>query len=691
MSKKTGRIIYLILSAVFLCIIGTVLYVGANKKLVHYYEIQSKDGLRIEDVQLLSNIPAIRNAYAIADKKTDSGESIQVHSINKNAVKLLEGRLPENDREILISRGLDISYKSGDFINLDNEKYKITGIFENNDDPFIICLPAAICDDSFTRIGVETVNNKGLEEILGKYIAERKQNLYDELTAENQDRINQSNDKYSLIKDVSSDELLTGKEKLNSAAELLADGETQIRDYEKQIADGKSELSIYEEKLAQGLEELNSGKTLLDNANREIENARKQLYDELAKNGYSLDDLNLAEQQIQEYEKQITDSEKELRDSQNLLNEGKVQLSNAKRQLDGGKSEIDYARVQLQDTLAQYGLTIDQLVSAMQTMQRYTEKYNISMDELNRLAAEYETYEPYITALNERCKELIALLNIQNENVDSRINAAYKKVQEYFKYVNDTYIHSSLNLTKISIEKIRQESEMIISIFRNAEYFQIIINNKDLLDEALNANDRINAAQRDYDAKYAEYLAGLSSYRDGQTQLKEAREELNAAKKTFKEKKELVTKAIDAKKQIDALQKEYDKEYSRYQNGLEVYNQEKAKYDAAYGDLEDAKKKVDEAKYELDLNRDEYERGKAKYDKASSQIDDELNSINTDIETYEDVINELQVSWNISDCIKTVDEGNAFAKAILVFILACLALLWGYFRYFRLKKFVQNS
>ena len=681
MTKKKNRTAYYVLTALFLVILVTVLFIAARSRLVHYYEIQSDEGFSFEDVRLMNTLPSVRNAYAIVDKKSSSGEAFTVYTLHGNPIDIAEGRMPANDKEVLIDSKTALSFKPGDYIYLGDEEYKVTGIVDNKgvETAFIFCLPAALHDDKFNRMGVEIHGGKSVEEILNGYAEDLMHDSSARASAENEKLIDQLREKFSLIDDASSDKLQMGKEELDDAYGLLSDGEKQIRDYEKQIADGESELASYDKLLSEGLGELINGKEQLDKAKAEIQDARRQLDAELAKYGYSIEDLPEAEKTIKDYEKQIADAKKELASSKNELADGLKILTDGKSKLDAAKAEINAGREKINAELEKYGLTIDELAGAEKALSDYTKQYSMSVDELYALALRYSSYKGYIISLRDSCSELIELLKKKQDEYDEkyneRIEKVYSRVCRYYEEVKDKYIRSGLELSIDSVAAIKEECGKIISLFENADYLKLLVENKDKIEEATSAYNLLKSYEQEYNVKYKEYQDGLDTYNEGKREYNEARSKLKDAEKELEEKKKAVSDAVSAWNQINDAQKEYDEKYKEYQAGLEKYESEKARYDEAYAGLEAARAEIGEAKTELDLNKGEYEKEKERFDEVSADIDDELDSISREIKKYEDIADKSETAWRISDCIRIRDDENAFVKAGIIFIIICIVLL----------------
>ena len=98
---------------------------------------------KLEDVSISKNI-----GYAKVDSKNKFKPYVFIKSVNKNSysslgVKLLEGNLPKNSKEIVIPKHLKtngkVEYKTGDIISLDvGTRYDAEGDILNQDNPYAI-------------------------------------------------------------------------------------------------------------------------------------------------------------------------------------------------------------------------------------------------------------------------------------------------------------------------------------------------------------------------------------------------------------------------------------------------------------------------------------------------------------------------------------------------------------------------
>ena len=119
---------------------------------IYDLQIISTSGLTDDDIKSLSKIEGIKNveySYSL-DSIVKTGENnlvINISSLPKkiNSVKLIDGKLPEKNNEIVVEQNFikKTSYKIGDSISIDNEKLKEktytivgtieSGLYFNND------------------------------------------------------------------------------------------------------------------------------------------------------------------------------------------------------------------------------------------------------------------------------------------------------------------------------------------------------------------------------------------------------------------------------------------------------------------------------------------------------------------------------------------------------------------------------
>ncbi|MDD6263982.1 MAG: FtsX-like permease family protein [bacterium] len=341
-------------------------------------KIISTLGLTNNDINSLKKISNVKDVEGINSvdsliKINKKDLVINVTSLPKNInkLKILSGRLPSKENEIVIEENMlkENNLQLGDTINLDNssfnnEKAKIVGTVEStlylnnvNNSP----------GRGSTNIGTGKIDyytymlkdNFDQDYLTGIYLTVK--DAKNEIT---------SSDKYDvLVNDVSKRiESIKKTQEEKRYKELYNDTSLEIINKENE----------YLEELAKVKAELDANKEKLDKANEELVQANDKL----------------------------TPAKNELDQANSKLIEAKASLDTWKASLDQAKSSLETGKNNYQNTLNQYGLTEDNLQQNINDLKEYISQIELILEKVEKDSSLYRFYSEKLTTLKSQLESL---------------------------------------------------------------------------------------------------------------------------------------------------------------------------------------------------------------------------------------------------------------------------------------------
>ena len=360
--RKIKKSLKRFLSLIILSFLGVSFFVGMKismpslyKSLNKYYkdsnvydvEILSTNGLNKEDINALKNVDNNIQVYGLHFKDTLFNDNnlntdvIRIKELNNdiNKVKLLEGRMPSNNNEIIIDEKylLTEGAKVGDELelvldekdtDLNVKKVKIVGIINSplylatNEGSlnrgnttvgngeikyYAYALSSIFNMDYYTDIYIDNkltnydttnsdIYNKKTSILMDKIDAikdERIKYRYEELRGIALARIKEEEDKVNTEIKNAKDKLNEAKSQIDSANTILNDKKKELDYASYQLDLKKQEIDNAEEKIKAGEAELESKKKLLDDTKAGVDN-----YDNLLRVAYKNNNSNLTKDDI---------------------------------------------------------------------------------------------------------------------------------------------------------------------------------------------------------------------------------------------------------------------------------------------------------------------------------------------------------------------------------------------------------
>lgn len=328
-------------------------------------QVMSTLGLTQTDLEELQKVEGVQQAEGgySTDVIVNGGEEefvVKLESLpeNINQIKVVEGRLPENEKECVVEENFlsGTGHKIGDKIQIEveditndegetqqllkQEEVTIVGTVQS---PLYIYMERGSTElgsgkiDYYMYIPHENfdtdLSTVAYITIEGAKDLKTYQSKYEDVVQEVKDRI----------------DAISEERRQARYDEIYEEANSKIQDAQKELdkksKEAEEELQKAEQELKDGKKELEDGKTQLQNEKnstyRELENAKEQLdaaKEELAAN------QKLFEQEKQEAEEQLAEAQENLE----LLQQTQTQYNTAKTNLQNGQNKIK----ELQDKLA---------------------------------------------------------------------------------------------------------------------------------------------------------------------------------------------------------------------------------------------------------------------------------------------------------------------------------------------------
>ncbi len=496
------------LSLLVMSMLGVLVFVGIKmaapdmmQSLDKYYDdnnvydikVVSTLGLTNDDLSAIKKIKNVKEAYGSYSKDvlTNIKEQelvLKLIGINDkvNKVKILEGRAPKNNNEIVIEKAmLDKEHlKIGDVITIDddvikNKKLKVVGIVKS---PLYITSASGTLNRGNTNIGTGKIN----------YYAYVNEDNFD---------IDYYTEIYALVdnakKDTSNSN--TYNDKISSTLkniDKIKRNREALR-YSEIYNKANDEIKVKEE---EGQSKLNSAKMMLDKANNELTSGKKTLDNSKKK-------LDIALKKLNENKKKLDDA--------------KITLDENKKKLDSANTEINANKKLINEKLKDYEITYDDLSKLLD----YVDNETVPRELVISLVPDNFLYrDKVIEVINQIYdlgldKEFIEFLKDPSKK-DDLINKiptdtpGYVEIVFCINFIADNnalikdYITNPDNIDNI-IENIPEDMPYHDTIVKVLEYYK---DNPDEFNEFVDGIRKLKDAEKEYNNGLLLYNEGLSKY-----------------------------------------------------------------------------------------------------------------------------------------------------------------------------------
>lgn len=453
----------------------------------------------LEELQKVEGVQQVEGGYS-TDVIVNGGEEefvVKLESLpeNINQIKVVEGRLPENEKECVVEENFlsGTGHKIGDKIQIEveditndegetqqllkQEEVTIVGTVQSplyiymergstelgsGKIDYYMYIPHENFDTDLSTVAYITV--EGAKDL------KTYQSKYEDVVQEVKDRI----------------DAISEERRQARYDEIYEEANSKIQDAQKELdkqsKEAEEELQKAEQELEDGKKELEDGKTQLQNEKnstyRELENAKEQLdaaKEELAAN------QKLFEQEKQEAEEQLAEAQENLE----LLQQTQIQYNIAKTNLQNGQNKIK----DLQEKLAGLDETEDaEEIASINAQISQTQQQNYI------LQVTIQTIETQLKNQGIEASKLSSTISaIQNE-----ISSGKKELEE-----NEALLESASKELEEQTEKYEQGKMTADREFAAAEQeledaeTEIVQGEKDLEEARKEAEEQIADAEEE--------------------------------------------------------------------------------------------------------------------------------------------------------------------------------------------------
>lgn len=460
-------------------------------------KIISTLGLTNNDITSLKKISNVKDVEGINSvdsliKINKKDLVINVTSLPKNInkLKILSGRLPSKENEIVIEENMlkENNLQLGDTINLDNssfnnEKAKIVGTVEST-------------------LYLNNVNNSPGRGSTN--IGTGKIDYYTYMLKDNFDQ-DYFTGIYLTVKDTKNE--ITSSDKYDA---LVNDASKRIESIKK-------------------TQEENRYKELYNDTSLEIINKEKEYLEELAKVKAELDankeKLDKVNEELIQANNKLLPAKKELDQANSKLIETKNSLNTWKNGLDQARLDLETGKNNYQNTLNQYGLTEDNLQQNINDLKEYISQIELILEKVEKDSSLYRFYSEKLTTLKSQLDSLeqlkstgILLKNKEqeyNNNLASYNNAYSSYSTSLNEYRNNLQkYNNSYNTYQENLNSYNSKLEEYNKALKEYED-----NEKKLKDEIAKANEILDTIaypvwyiyDRYDNSTYSDYIDDINS------------------------------------------------------------------------------------------------------------------------------------------------------------------------------------
>lgn len=484
-------------------------------------QVLSTLGLTADDIEAMRQVDGVENVQAgyftDALATVDGSELVfRLHSMPEsyikdgtdciNEVKVVEGRLPQAENEIVIEDCLNVDYN----LNVGDQLK-----FSSGTDTAIT--DGALKNDTFTVVGKITTPyyltyDKGNSQISGRAIS-----LYAYLPED------------SFAYDVYTEAYV----QVSGAKELNA-FDSAYKERVKQIANELSNIGADRSTIR--------GNELRTQAQQALDESQKKYDEEAAAFDSQITD---AEQQLQDAYTELINGEAELKSGKEKLSltvdmteeqidQATQQLSATKKVLDSAQSQVDAGQKQYNIAKKQYDAAIkqnQQYISMLDSLNSQLNQVNAAMDKAEQ-SLEDKKNDPYAT--DEEIQMYEELLT-QYRKLSSQIKSQYSSIQKMQSDVKSTIstINDAMDSAQSQLSSAKKQLATAQQQY-NDSLAQLNQAKSQLTDEQYAALQKFAAAREELDTGWASYntnKAELDTKKaEGQQKLDDAKEQLVAAK-----------------------------------------------------------------------------------------------------------------------------------------------------------------
>lgn len=527
-------------------------------RLNNVYDIKviSTLGLTDNDITSLSQIDDNLKVYGSHSK------DIQCHTDSKSAIikfleitddvnkiSVVEGRMPENNSEIIIEKGImtKLGLKLGEKLSLEvpeedstinTKEVTLVGIVTS---PIYVLNSNGNINRGNTNIGLGEINFYG-------YVRSDFFNM----------------DYYTEIYITSPNEFTTNSDEYNQAIELVMDKVSQIKKIREKARRDEivhNAMNEIEKNENEGLNQFSEIKQQLDEANIELENGREKL---------------------EVTELQLSNAKNQLNYAKNEIETGYEQIQSGEEELNNAKNELEFFKNEIENAVAPYNLTYNDICFIIELV----EGRNLTEEEVvELLPTDLKCYDNMVNMVHylydNGCESVLRKF-IKEIGKQELIQAIPNDIENYDEMVN--YING------LNDSEIRKK---IIAFFLSEKYIETI---KAEIPVNMIHYDDMQKALDDYEilaGKLIELYNNVKQLQNGFSLYEEKMELLECGKEKLEEARQQYTNALET---YNYGVREYNNGKKIYNDNLNLYNSQVEEYNSAFAnfneEIQNAKNKA---------------------------------------------------------------------------------------------------
>ena len=385
-----------------------------------------------------------------------------------------------------------------------------------------------------------------------------------------------------------------------------------------------------------------------------------------------------------EYQKQIDDGQKQLDEAKQKLLNIEEQLANANKQIEVAKATISSSDTKLQEAQ-------QQLSTGQTQLNEKWEQLRLAKQELDSAKGTSQATESQLNTAHLGIVQGWEQIDTATEEIASKeAELSTGKVQI------DANKHA-LNKGKVqyegAIDSYQQSIDTLDKQLKNPDLSSE--ERKEITKQLEGVNAGLQAAEIEYQSFMRDtYTLGMSAIEAKEKELSENEAKLNQSKQTL-----LVQKQLLEKKEL-----EYNKGYSKYQDGINLYNQSLNTYYSGLATWEDSFKtlsskdneykenvsKLELAKKELSEKESEYQNGLKEFNEKQGDAEKQISENEEKLADARDTMDQLELpvyslntrrevpgsnGYKIYDTISIIIDSLANVFPIFLYFVAALVTL----------------
>ena len=501
-----------------------------------------------------------------------------------NRPVVLEGRMPENDGECVLSNpplsGED-GVQIGDTVTVEEMDGEIDDTFSRRTFTVVGFVRSPYYVSA--SLGSSTVGSGQLSRYMyvpeADFCAEYYTDLH--LTVEGADALNTFSDEYDAYVEPVLDRL-----------ETLADERAEIR-YEDIRADAQAELDdaeqTYEEEKAK--------------AEQELDDAYQELLD--------------GEQEIQENEQKLADGEQALADGRTELDDGwaeladgRAELQDAYNELVDAQAEVDDGRAQLEEGWAEYEAGRQELSDARAAWEEGKAEYDQGLADYEDGLAKYQDGLAAYESEKADAERQLADAERQLSSAQQQLSSGRRQLEEK----RPAYEQAVAGLPAVQAAVSRMEAAVAAgSITADTE-----INMPGYGQISLNGLRALETQMQD----------GIREFESAEAKLEQGQRELNSGRASYESQKQAAEQGFaeaeqelaDAKAELDDAKAQLDEAAAEIESGRLELEDGQAELDSGRAELEENQQALDDAQKEIDDGWAQYFDGQKELDAAEQDL-----------------------------------------------------------------------